>query len=86
MRFFLFIVLIIILMLAIRMFAGRAQAFLKNIQAQANPNQPPAARHSQETESMVQCAHCHIHLPRSEACLINGKTWCSEDHARLGQK
>lgn len=35
-------------------------------------------------ESMVRCAHCGIHLPRSEALLQNGETWCSADHARLG--
>jgi uncharacterized protein len=37
-------------------------------------------------ESMVRCAHCGIHLPRSEALLIQGKTWCSEEHARLGHR
>ncbi|WP_333904480.1 PP0621 family protein, partial [Achromobacter insolitus] len=35
-------------------------------------------------ESMVRCAHCGIHLPRSEALLQNGQTWCSAEHARLG--
>jgi len=33
---------------------------------------------------MVRCAHCGIHLPRSEAVLMNGQTWCSQEHARLG--
>ncbi|MGB3835515.1 PP0621 family protein [Castellaniella sp.] len=37
-------------------------------------------------ESMVRCAHCHIFLPRSEAYMSQGKTWCSADHARLGLK
>jgi len=36
------------------------------------------------SEAMVQCAHCGIHLPRSDALLINGQTWCSQEHARLG--
>ncbi|MBK1781631.1 hypothetical protein JHL22_10410 [Advenella sp. WQ 585] len=84
MRFLLFIILVIILMLAIRIFAGRVQTLFKNMQSNTSP--PPATRQNQTSESMVQCAHCHIHLPRSEACLINGKTWCSEEHARLGQK
>ncbi|WMD19964.1 PP0621 family protein [Achromobacter seleniivolatilans] len=35
-------------------------------------------------ESMVRCAHCGIHLPRSEALLQDGKIWCSEDHAKRG--
>lgn len=37
-------------------------------------------------EAMVRCAHCGIHLPRSEALLVQGKTWCSEEHARLGPR
>ncbi|MGV2861508.1 PP0621 family protein, partial [Achromobacter sp. AGC39] len=35
-------------------------------------------------ESMVRCAHCGIHLPRSEAVLVNGMTWCSTEHSTLG--
>jgi uncharacterized protein len=33
---------------------------------------------------MVRCAHCGIHLPRSEAVLLNGHTWCSTEHSKLG--
>ena len=31
-----------------------------------------------------RCAHCGIHLPRSEALLQNGRTLCSADHAQRG--
>ncbi len=34
-------------------------------------------------EAMVRCAHCGIHMPRSEAVLSAGKTWCSAEHAKL---
>jgi uncharacterized protein len=37
-----------------------------------------------KTQAMVRCAHCGVHLPRSEATLIGGNTWCSEIHAKLG--
>lgn len=37
-----------------------------------------------QAEEMVRCNHCNIHLPRSEAVLSGGKTWCSMDHAKLG--
>lgn len=37
-------------------------------------------------ESMVRCEHCGIHLPRSEALLSGGRTWCSQEHAKLGDK
>lgn len=36
-------------------------------------------------EAMVRCEHCGIHLPRSEAFLTDGKTWCGPEHARIGQ-
>jgi len=38
-----------------------------------------------QPETMVRCAHCGIHMPRSEALLLNGETWCSSEHAKLGQ-
>lgn len=37
-------------------------------------------------EPMVRCAHCHIYLPRSDALLKSGETWCCADHARLGKR
>jgi len=47
--------------------------------------QPPPAV-GDNPESMVRCAHCGIHLPRSDAVLLEGRTWCSSEHARLGQR
>lgn len=41
---------------------------------------------SSEPESMVRCEHCGIHLPRSEAVLSGGRTWCSQEHSRLGTR
>ena len=35
---------------------------------------------SSDVEDMVQCEHCAIHLPRSEAFLVNGKIYCSKNH------
>jgi hypothetical protein len=53
----------------------------------------PAAKHPDRTnesdngknnqepvENMVQCATCHVHLPRSEAFLVNGNFYCSQAH------
>ena len=34
----------------------------------------------QEIENMVQCASCAVHLPRSEAFLVNGDFYCSKAH------
>ena len=45
----------------------------------------PAQADMSEAEAMVRCQQCGIHLPRSEAFLSNGKTWCGPEHARIGQ-
>ena len=33
---------------------------------------------------LVSCAHCGVHLPRSEARTEGERLYCSEEHARLG--
>lgn len=57
-----------------------------------NPGKPAHSDHEQDThtsheyqrenpsETMVQCAVCHVHLPRSEAFLIKGNFYCSQQH------
>ena len=35
---------------------------------------------------LVRCAHCGVHLPRSEARQAEGILYCSEEHARLGKR
>jgi uncharacterized protein len=46
---------------------------------------PPRA-----AEDLVRCAHCGLLLPRAEAHLAGGATYCSarcsEDHARRGPR
>lgn len=42
----------------------------------------PAAR---EPEAMVACAHCGLHLPRSDSVSENGAYFCSDAH-RLAAK
>jgi uncharacterized protein len=42
---------------------------------------PPAA----DGESMVQCAQCGVHLPRSESITMRGSFYCSAEHQRAHQ-
>jgi uncharacterized protein len=35
---------------------------------------------TEKTEDMVQCATCAVHLPRSEAFLVDGSLYCSQEH------
>lgn len=37
-------------------------------------------------EDMVQCAHCGIHLPRSESLPAGAVFYCTPEHRRLHQQ
>jgi uncharacterized protein len=50
---------------------------------QAGKRGAPPVEHA---EAMVQCEHCGIHMPRSEAVLSQGRIWCSTEHAKLGTR
>jgi len=39
-----------------------------------------AKKTADNTEDMVQCAVCAVHLPRSEAFLVDGDLYCSQEH------
>ncbi len=38
---------------------------------------------SKTTGNMVRCSYCGLHVPESEAILLEGKHYCSEEHKRL---
>jgi uncharacterized protein len=46
---------------------------------QAGPDSKPPVH-----GDLVSCAHCGMHLPRSEARTAGERLYCSEEHARLG--
>jgi uncharacterized protein len=35
---------------------------------------------------LVNCAHCDVNLPKSEARSAGGRFYCSEEHWRLGPR
>jgi uncharacterized protein len=45
-----------------------------------------AARDDPRTgvDELVRCAHCGVHVPRIEAQTVDGRHFCSREHARLG--
>ncbi|MDI1261081.1 PP0621 family protein [Aquabacterium sp.] len=53
-------------------------------QAPGKPAPPP------KPQSMVECAHCGVHMPTNEALLGQRPTgadyFCSEDHRRAGPR
>lgn len=46
----------------------------------------PKARGRPSLEGMVACAHCGVHLPRSEALTAGGRTYCSAAHRDAGPR
>ena len=50
-----------------------------NTSKKDTPTKDPSTK-DQGTEDMVQCASCKVHLPRSEAFLVNGAFYCSKPH------
>ncbi|MCW0208266.1 hypothetical protein AVE30378_01502 [Achromobacter veterisilvae] len=79
----LFWIFLVIAVLFVARIAGRMAA-AKQAGAQGGKSARGRAPQPKPLESMVRCAHCGIHLPRSEALLQNGQTWCTAEHARLG--
>ncbi len=64
--------------------------FLKKIMRQSDTSGSSNATNTQENstqndsaiEDMVRCATCAVHLPRSEAFLVNGNFYCSLSHIK----
>lgn len=44
---------------------------------------PSSAHPAPTVEDMVRCAHCGIHVPRSESLSSGERHYCSEEHRRL---
>lgn len=76
-------VVILAVLLVARILARHQQQNTTTPRAEPLPRKGSAPTMDQP-ETMVRCAHCGIHLPRSEALLLNGETWCSSEHAKLG--
>jgi len=68
-------------------FVGLLAARLLAQQAAKKSRQPsgpqaPRPHTSHTSEALVRCTHCGIHLPRSQAVLMDEQIWCSQEHAR----
>jgi uncharacterized protein len=46
----------------------------------------PGARPADAVSELVRCAHCGVHVPRGEAQLADGLSYCSEAHRRQGAR
>lgn len=61
----------LLLLIAIAVVVYRLiRSYRKNVPQQDNP----------VVEDMVRCAHCGVHLPRSESILAGGNFFCGAEH------
>lgn len=47
---------------------------------------PPVGGGGAAAPELVDCAHCGVNLPRTEARSAGGRHYCSEEHWRLGPR
>jgi len=52
------------------------KSYRKNVPKQDNP----------VAEDMVRCAHCGVHLPKSESILAGGNFFCCTEHRDVYRK
>jgi len=70
---------IFLLAIAIWLVITILRRYLKNIEASAEFIDRPLEK--SESEKMVQCAHCGVHLPSSDSFLVGNQYYCCEAHS-----
>lgn len=70
-----FLVLLLVLGVAYMVWRGKRVASGKPAQ-KAKPDQLPAP------QEMLACARCGVHVPRSEAWLSSGRSYCCAEHQK----
>lgn len=53
---------------------------LKRYRKSLDQSDASATNTGRDSESMVQCAYCGIHLPQSESVQSDGQYFCSQAH------
>jgi uncharacterized protein len=49
------------------------------------PASPSAAAGAAQPASMLRCAHCGVHLPGSDAVVVRGTAYCSDEHRQQAE-
>lgn len=53
----------------------------------SRPEVPPEQRSPRDPAQMVACAHCGVHVPRTEALSDDeGRNYCADEHRRAGPR
>jgi len=70
-----YLLVLIVIVIAVGVWRGQRRT-------EANPANARLAA----PQDMVECAHCGLHLPRSEAIEAAGRSYCSAEHRALAQR
>lgn len=62
------------------------KSYSRNLSARNRDEQRPDERHSANGEDMVRCAHCGVHLPRTESIYSRNQFYCTDQHRLAHQK
>lgn len=78
--------LFILALLALVFFLWQAKrrADLNQEKTRKTPTRSTPAPAPMPTTDMVACAVCQVHLPRHEALLLEGASYCCEAHRQKG--
>ena len=71
---------IFLLVIAIWLVIVVLKRYLKNLKASSESADRPSEK--SEPETMVQCAHCGVHLPTSDSFLVGNQYYCCEAHSK----
>jgi uncharacterized protein len=80
-----FIFLIVVIWLIIHIVKRLLKNSLGTLQDTSAPYQTEQEPTENPTQNMVQCCTCQIHLPRSEAFMVEGRFYCSHAHIQRKQ-
>ncbi|HEY4713654.1 MAG TPA: PP0621 family protein [Aquirhabdus sp.] len=74
---------IFLLVIAIWLVIVVLKRYLKNLDTPPIISaKPKAGSEKSESETMVQCAHCGVHLPTSDSFLVGNQYYCCEAHSK----
>ena len=74
-RIFLYLVLLAVSFYVVKLIKTRLDEPLKKLKKDASVDES-------DTNDMVKCLHCGLHIPEKEAIKQGDKVFCSLEHAR----
>jgi len=73
---------ILLLALAIWLIITVLKRYGRSVEPPQKPESAAGNAAESMSENMVQCAHCGVHLPKSDSLLIEGQYFCCEAHSK----